>query len=351
MSEETVVPVVQPEVEPAEPVETVETVETVLALPAELPELIYAYQPLDEHNRPLGGKQVIKYRTPDELAAKLSEQNTLLIRKLRSVTRDQRLGISPVEDIPAEAERMEELVEFKPRELNSDERMQLSQDLNDPERFVSARDRLFESAIGVSPERLTQILNKQQMDSLRTSAKQNYDIFVQNVSDYYNNLENAKTLTDWMFKNKLAPSVDNFQRAYSSLKSAGLLVEAPVVRQEVATVLAPVTLVPVTAAVATPATVSGAESQPSGVPPNRIVETVPPQEKRQAQVPSGLTERNSSTTAAVTAASDLNLTLADIDKMSADNYKLRMKNPAFRKLVDRLEGEATARRLQSLNRP
>ena len=46
-------------------------------------ELRYEYQPTDEHGRPLGGKQVIKYTTPDELASKLVGQNTQLVRRLR----------------------------------------------------------------------------------------------------------------------------------------------------------------------------------------------------------------------------------------------------------------------------
>ena len=79
------------------------------------PELRYEYQPTDEQGRPLGGKQVILYRTPDELAQKLSEQNTQLVRKLREVTRKQKLGIRD-DQVPADAARFEEIVEFKPDE-------------------------------------------------------------------------------------------------------------------------------------------------------------------------------------------------------------------------------------------
>jgi hypothetical protein len=40
------------------------------------------------------------------------------------------------------------------------------------------------------------------------------------------------------------------------------------------------------------------------------------------------------------------VTLADIDKMSADEYKKAAKNPAFVALVNRLETEAITRRRQ-----
>jgi hypothetical protein len=45
-------------------------------------------------------------------------------------------------------------------------------------------------------------------------------------------------------------------------------------------------------------------------------------------------------------ATDNSLTLADIDGMSADQYKKAAKNPSFLPLVDRLEKEAANRRRQ-----
>jgi len=56
------------------------------------PELRYEYQPTDAEGRSIGGKQVILYRTPDELAEKLRDQNISLVRKLRQVTKEARLG-------------------------------------------------------------------------------------------------------------------------------------------------------------------------------------------------------------------------------------------------------------------
>src|ERR1039458_6123019 len=198
-----------------------------------LPELTYEYQPMDEYNRPMGGKQVIKYQTPDELAQKLSEQNTLLIRKLRQVTRENRLG-TPAATIPADAAHYV-ATELKAKELTTDERFQITQDLNDPEKFASARDRLLESAVGIPPAELRQRLNDQQMTILQLRAKENFLTFAQKqdflTGHGVTDSENAQTLTDWMFKNTLAPTVENFELASSQLRSAGLLNEAPVVQQ------------------------------------------------------------------------------------------------------------------------
>src|ERR1700744_3831822 len=77
----------------------------------------YSYQPTDGDGRPIGGLQVIKYKTPEELAEKLAEQNSLLLRKLREETRKTRLGIVENDPIPEDAPRIEKLVEFKKRVL------------------------------------------------------------------------------------------------------------------------------------------------------------------------------------------------------------------------------------------
>ena len=85
--------------------------------PVVTPELRFEFQPTDALGRPLGGKQVIKYHTPDELPQKLVEQNVELVRKLREVTRKQTLGIEDDMKVPDDAQRFESFEEFTPREL------------------------------------------------------------------------------------------------------------------------------------------------------------------------------------------------------------------------------------------
>lgn len=323
---------------PAAPVVAVPVAAVASVAPVEL---TYEYQPLDEHNRPMGGKQVIKYHTPDELAQKLTEQNTLLIRKLRQVTRENRLGTPATENIPSEAARFENVAEYKEKPLTADERFQLTQDLNDPEKFASARDRLLESAVGVTPAELRRRLNDQQMTILQLRAKENFLTFAEQqaflTGHGETDTENAQILTDWMFKNKLAPTVDNFQSASSTLRSAGLLNEAPVVQQ--VHVPQHIAVVPVESVVP--------KAQEPVVPPVRINEPEPVQPKRHSQVPSGLNDRVSSASGVPPAsATDNSLTLADIDAMSGDQYKKAARNPAFVKLVNRLSQEAAEKRRQ-----
>lgn len=291
----------------------------------------YEYQPTDEQGRPLGGRQVIKYTTQDELTSKLVEQNTQILRQLRKVSRDARLGIGPSETIPDTAQRFDNIVEFKQKDLNVDERFQLAQDLVDPEKFASARDRLFESAMGQSPEKLRQTLNDQQILSIQLLAKQNFDIFAEDAPDFYSaDPENRKTLTNWMTKNRLSPTVDNFKTAYQSLSSAGLLNSAPSVQTE------PVPVVEI-----------APKPQEPVVPESRITPVEQPQVKRQSQVPSGLNDRVSSAAGPVPVDGS-SVTLADIDRMTPDEYKVKIKDPRFAKLVNDLEQAALLKRRQRL---
>src|SRR5580692_11658613 len=66
--------------------------------PAPLPDQRYEYQPADENGRPMGGRQVIVYKTMDELRDKLVKQNELILRQLRKVSREKELGTETTVD-------------------------------------------------------------------------------------------------------------------------------------------------------------------------------------------------------------------------------------------------------------
>lgn len=306
-------------------------------------EQTFEYQPVDEFNRPIGGKQVIKYRNATELAEKMAKNHEQAIRQLRKVTREARLG-QPQENLPNEAARFDNIPEFKEKPLTAEERFQLTQDLNDPEKFAAARDRLLESAVGVPPAELRRTLNDQTMTIMQLRAKENFITFTAQTDfitgDQATDAENAKTLTDWMFKNKLAPTVENYQLADSKLRSAGLLNEAPVVQQVPVPQAQPVAVAPV---VPVEPVVPKAQEPVADV--SRIAPTQPVQPKRHSPVPSGLNDRVSSASGQ-SPVTESSVTLADIDRMSADEYKKAARNPAFVQLVNRLEAEASQRRRQ-----
>jgi hypothetical protein len=368
--------VVEPQNVPGEVVETpaLETPATQelpaiepVPVPVELPELRYEYQPTDDVGRPLGGKQVLKYRTPDELTQKLVEQNTLLIRTLREEKKKNRLGIQDAEEIPAEAPRFDGAVEFAPRQLSQDESVQLSRDLLDPERFSEAVGTLFEATLGAKPDAIRSTLTNLQETNQRLVAKLEADAFVQGNPAYYRCKDNFETITNWMVKNSLAPVRENFQRAYDVLTAAGLLLEAPIVREEVppSSVQAPTPNTPSVTEVTEP---TPANPQPVQETDSRITVEEPAQAKRPVvRIPSGLT-RNQAADAGVprplgddivyeviyrdgkgkpTGEKKVYRGLAAINAMPGDEYKRRLlSDPAFRKKAEELEAAAAKRRAQ-----
>lgn len=307
-------------------------------------EVRYEFQPTDDLGRPIGGKQVIIYDgTPGDLGAKLAHQNTLLIRKLREEGRKRRLGIDD-DNIAADSERMAEVPQFKERELTAQERFELSQKLNDPEHVNEARDILFESTLGVSPAKLREILSETQLAGLQRRAADNFITFGQAAvsQGYFDCPENREIIADWVFKKELAPSATNFMQAFSTLKSAGLLIEAPVQQQ--------VTPAPSS----TPVDLAldpEASSQPPAAPVTRIGDTVQPPTTRQSQLPSGLNDRVSSASGAAPAIASgatrqdgTTLSLKEINRMGSTELAQRMKDPAFVQLVQKLETEDKARK-------
>lgn len=310
-------------------------------VPAPPEEKTYTYQPTDEAGRTLGGVQVIKYHTVDELTQKLTEQNTLLVRKLRETTKKNRLGIQDSEEIPQTAPRFDNPVEFAPRHLTADERVKLSRDLLDPERFDEASDTLFEATVGAKPEALRQTLTNLQVTNLRLLAKAESDAFLQTTPGYYRCQENFETITNWMLKNQLHPIRENFQLAYETLKTAGLLFEAPIVREDVpAALAAPSVIAPVTETEQIPANSQSVQAEPS-----RITTETPTQETRPVtpRVPTGLTRNQTSDAGA--APKKEPYTLAEINAMPSDIYKRKLLSErGFSELVEKLETEAKEKR-------
>lgn len=307
-----------------------------------VPELTYEYQPLDEFNRPLGGKQVIKYHTPDELADKLAHQNTLLVRKMRELNKKLRLGGTDEFVPPPTATKMSELMpQFEPKNITAEAAFQLSQDLQDPAKVKDAANRLLEITVGMSGDEIRGFLTKQQFERVQLSAAQNFEEFVRFTSDYkgVDSIENRETISDWVIKHGLAPTVDNFKLAHHELSQAGLLVGSPVQQQE------PIAPAPAATPAVVPQPVNNVapKTQEPVVEPARISVEPQPQVQRPVKVPSGLNSSLTSGTAGdiIPQEQGLALTLHELDRMSADEYRKRSMDPRFREAVDRLEKKRT----------
>jgi hypothetical protein len=281
----------------------------------------HEYQPVDEHNRPVGGQQRFSYTSMEELVQKLEKAHSNSILGMREAKRKARLGTPEVDSLPDELERLPQTIQFHEKHLSTEERYAISQDMNDPEKFESARDRLLESSLGVPPAQLRESLNQTQQQTQQIVARQNAEVWLERHPEFYGCSENINTICEWMTKTGLYPSIRNFEFAQAKMEEAGLLLSSPIVRE-----VLPVPVVEVQP-----------QSQAVVLEPVRINEVPVPQEKRQSHAPSGLNNRIAPTTGAMTPNKTDALTLRDVDAMSAEEYKKQLTtNPEFVKKVDAL---------------
>lgn len=319
--------------------EVIETIET----PPELPEMHYTYQPTDEAGRSIGGKQVIKYRTQEELLQEMTHQNTLLIRKLRAEARRNRLGISELEEIAPEAPRFTAATEFTPRELSNEERFQLSRDILDPEKSIEAQAALFEASVGVTPEVLRNTLKNVQQFTMETRARDEANAFVRANPDYVLCQENADAINQWLARYDLAPVQQNFQRAFETLRAQ----DPPIIITRNTPEPA---VIPVQVPVVLPVIEPVPELSPG--PTETIYEP--------ARIPTGLSRDNANSTGTPPKpGSNITYTIVDakgqpvrtltglaaVNAMPGDEYGNRLRrDPSFAKQVQKLEEEAAAAR-------
>jgi hypothetical protein len=296
----------------------------------QLIEKTYTYQPTDEEGRPIGGKQVIKYTTQDELVDKLRTQNTLLIRKLRQETKKGRLGIGEDEVVPENAQRFSDPLEFNPRELTQDERYDISRRLLDPTTSAEAASALVEAQLGAPLSQIGRTMQTIQQDNISLRAKVEANAFVAENPDYYKCQENFEALASWIVRYNLAPVKDNFQKAYDTLKAQGILIEGAALPPEPVAPVEPV-VVPV---------------EPVVVEPVPVVPVV--------RIPTGLTREEASDSGVlVKTGSDITYELtvggqkrvltglAAINAMPGEEYKRRLlTDREFGKKVEKLETEA-----------
>jgi hypothetical protein len=262
--------------------------------PAAPKEFRFDYQP-EENGVPLGGRQVIVYDgTPEDLGKKMAAQNSELVRLNRRLKKDLRLSSSTKDEIPESISRFDESkYDLKPEPLTAEERIQLVQDFQDPEKFSAASARIVRATVG-DPDALRARMARMEQRLDRSTVAEEALAFKNATPDYFPCPENLQTLAAWMQKNNLDPVKENFTYAYETLKEYMIQRPAP----------APVV----------PAVQITEEPKPAVQPVTRPVS-------------SGLTRSNGSDSGP---APKTGYSQAEIDKMSADDYKKLVLDPEFR---------------------
>jgi hypothetical protein len=188
-----------------------------------LPEQVYSYQPTDENGVNMGGPQVIKYKTMEELVQKLQENNVRMQRKLREANRKNKTGQQDVEEIPETAKRFQDPIEFKPRALSADELIEISSGMGDPTKVESSFDRLTQAKFGASPEQVRNAITASQQAAIDNKIRIEVDKFIYNTPGYYICQENWNTIYNWMTRYNLEPIEENFVMAFQRLSAADIL--------------------------------------------------------------------------------------------------------------------------------
>jgi hypothetical protein len=297
----------------------------------------YRYQPTDESGRPIGGEQVIKYTTHEELAEKLRDQSILLIRKLRQETKKNRLGILEDETLPEDVQHFDAPASFNPRELSEEERYDIARKLIDPTTATEAAQALVESQIGAPLSSIGERFNRLEKDNVALKAQLEAEAFARETPDYYMCDENAQTLIAWIIRYQLAPTKANFKLAFNTLKDQDSFILGPAPVQKVE----PIVETPVV-------------QEPEPVIREQLPEPVIP-----AVLPAtGLTRENSSSDGPspqvgneiiyeyIKSGQHIKLSgLEAVRAMPGEEYKRRLLGDRnFGKIVDKLESEAQASR-------
>lgn len=153
-------------------------------------EKVHSYQPVDKDGRPVGGKQVFKYRTDAELIEKLTKAHSAASARIRTLSRDRL-----IEEVQAVATKYEE------------------------PKFLDPKDNPNAEAI-----------NKLTTNAVKNATLSALNLFQQNHPEYHRNNENAAVLIQYISRSGSDPGdAQTWDTAFDWAVRKNLLELAPVV--------------------------------------------------------------------------------------------------------------------------
>ena len=211
--------------EPVAPVAVVPPVIPVPEVPAELPEKLYEYTITDDNGKPIGGKQVFKYRTTEELVEKLRDSNIHVRRMAQKLKEDKILNGT---DVPENATPAA-VLGLRPT-LGEAERKVWEEKLQDPATAAQAQYQLDRDDDHAAHNSLVQ-------SNYQNSVLLALETFKNRNRDYIASNDNAVKLIGFIERRGLDPTdARNYQRAYDTLRESDLL-STPAPNQSIPPVL------------------------------------------------------------------------------------------------------------------
>src|ERR1035437_4467039 len=164
----------------ATPVVVPEVVAPVPPPPVPHVKLRKVIRPTDKEGHPIGAAHVYEADTQEELIEKISAGVANGTRKIRELT----LG-NPVElKAPEGSDLVDEIPEFKPRELTADELFALAAKFRDPATIVEGFDELYAARTGGNPRDFAKVQTRGAIDSARTRAHAEASAFNESHPEY-----------------------------------------------------------------------------------------------------------------------------------------------------------------------
>jgi len=223
----------------------------------------------------------------------------------------------------------EPILTFEPRQLTADERVRLTKDLSDPAKSSEALRTLLEAELGAPMETVRANQRDAELNKRVVSIQAAIAQFKRDTPEYVECEQNSNNMKRYMEKGKngkpLRYTVNNLKIAFDDLVNDDLLI----VRAPKAAVIEPVTTPVVAAAPAPPEAIPPAATTPPAIP-------APATEVRPRQSSSGLSRDNSSAAPSNEAPKTVGITIRDINRMSASEYNEKLRDPEFRKAVEKL---------------
>lgn len=228
----------------------------------------------------------------EELVDALAKAQEHATRKIREQARTIKTGMGLITPDPETP-----VPEYKPRKLSDDEIWRMTQEIGDPAKARGAIRSFVEAELGTSLDDVRETMRTVELARRTNQMTLEANEWAQeHKADYYACDENKKLMLDYLESHKMALTKKNCDIAFNDLRDSGLLVSRPEPKKE--------------------ETTNGEAA-------------APPRPKT-----SSLRPTHSSTTQAT--ARTPAITWDDINKMSPSAYDERMRDPAFRKMVDAL---------------
>jgi hypothetical protein len=272
----------------------------------------------DENGLPIGPVQYFEADTLEELLEKKDNAHENASVALYKTRLANKLGTM------LEPDPEEPILTFEPRQLTADERVKLTKDLSDPAKAAEAHRQLLEAEFGAPIEKIRENLRESEISKRVVSIQQAIAQFKAETPDYVECELNSNNMKKYMEKNSRRYTVKNLKIAFEDLKNSSLLT----LRAPQAAVTEP-----------TPPSVTPAPVPPAVIPP---AATIPPEipaqvtEVRPKQSSSGLGREHASAAPSSEPPKTAGITIRDINKMSASEYNEKLRDPEFRKAVEKL---------------